>query len=288
MKKKLISLLSIAPLSFSVLPGIVSCSKTDSSVFNKIVVSDLKNGNIQVVLNTDKEDLKITDLKNENISFRVNPSLKDDENKKDYYDKLSETLSLVKIELYDFYIPILNNDENSFVLFEINDGEKVEIRFSKILEYNNKKIINLTAEEINQTIKDKLNKQKNFINDLKNWLQFQLQSIYNEYKETESLKPSDQQKILSFYDFLSTDAFNAFTNQNLLTFLENKLSSYFISEFPFFNNSYYKNVIIPSANISYEKGQVEGSYTFKFKLSTTPLDIAPEAAYDISITIWIN
>ena len=291
MKKKALFSLSLSSLILlSPLPFVVSCSKSNISYPNSTKVkNELEQGNIKIILKTDSKDLKITDFDNLKIDFEVDESLKSTDEGKQHYDEIVSNLNKSKVVFHDYYIPRLNEDSESFILFSIDDENEIaEVKLSKIIDSNSKTLINLSETEIQETIKKKMNNERDFIINLKDRTQNLFSQVYSSYKVTME-KENDQNEIKSFLSFLNED-FEKFMSMSWRSYFKNALLWYIDESFDCFNNVYYKNIEISSNNsdMKCELGEKMGSYKITFKISTMPIDTYPNCSYEVTTTIWID
>lgn len=146
----------------------------------------IETNRVNIQLN--KETIKLTDFDQKDliqISLIITDNTLTEEEK--------EIIKNTKITFSSYLIPHLNEDEKSTITFKLNDVVNINITdLKKLKSPTNKEvtITKLSAEEIKQVIKEKLNENLNFTTATKTFL---INAIEDAYKDalTKPSIPSD-------------------------------------------------------------------------------------------------
>lgn len=248
----------IAPIAFS-----TSCSKTKDlyAVYSAIntIKNSIINGNLLVCVN--KNEVKINELEECDFKFIINDGI-------DNRETIKEALDVIggNIKYLDFYIPRLNDDENSNIVFNVSniddESNRISINFKYIYNFNKEavKINKLNSKEIKELIKEKLNSKMDFISSLRSLIN---SNIIKNYKK-------DQ------------DSFESYLNKNENIFIE--LVSNFISKKYICFDKNYNNIVINDIKAS---DFTNTKVTISFKISTSEDDFT-NSAYEIKQTFFFN
>ncbi len=283
LKKKIWLLSSSTILAIAPIAVVVSCSNSKpSSTDTQNIQNALQNNEIKVNVKANKDNFKITDFsKDTNFSFSVDSAIKDEANSSDYYNELVDSLSKSKINFIDYYIPKYKDDQNSFLLFKVNDDDSlIPVQVSNVL-LDEQPIIDrlsdLTQDEIKTTIKNKLNSYGSYTTNLILKLRTYLSYMYQEFTVEEEEKPT----------------FINWWNSNISEsnrFLKNEMIDWYTNTFIFFGSASkvdkYQNFIMSDITIS--EADKPNQINVSFFISTSSLDEYPEAKLEISQTFFIN
>lgn len=275
-KKRLFSILASSMLTISPISIIVSCSAQNSFYDENgtNVIQGFKSKQIKVQINLgNEEEFKISQLSDVKFNFKVDESIimENDEKSKELYKKLTNSLDKTKISFIDFYIPKFNEDKNSCVLFKVNKlDELVQVKIEDLIIKNknnlNVPIIPLSEEEIKLLTINKLNKQI-FIPDL-----------------TTKIESFFKNKFTFNNDDFNENWWNINKN-NLNKELKYDVKKWFINAYLCFNES-YDNIQISDFDLLFNKLENDTKIEVKFKISTSSLDVYPNCAYEITLTLW--
>lgn len=193
MKKKLLllstSLIYISPLS------VISCTNNSlydqSAVDAQQVFSYLKSGEITANIVPNIKINNIKDLENFNLIFTINKVANPSDTQTKFYEDLQKAINNVSGKIFGFYLPKLNEDLNSSIFIKFNNNNNLIFDFPiKKIQQNNASIAfaNLSEQEIQTLVKDKLTNDKNLIiNNLQN---FFLANVVQQYLMTKESNPT--------------------------------------------------------------------------------------------------
>lgn len=272
MIKKIYKLWFITTIGCISIPTIVSCSKSPNLEDTNNVYNGFLEDKINITIDSAKQDFTLEDLKNFNFQFEIKKYQGNNELEKDYYDQLNKSLSKSSIKFLDFYIPKLNDDNNTYALFKINDNSEkiIEFPINKFLfKNNNQQLKKLSASNINSLIKNKIYSNYSFISDLIVELE---EKIIRNYKEELKLNNN-----LTFDTYWKNNNLNLETQK---TIENNILQKYPLS----FSNDIYPNLFISIINVVQQNNKIELS----FKISTSNFDSNNEIFFQIeNLVLWI-
>ncbi|MBD5423238.1 MAG: hypothetical protein HDR43_01955 [Mycoplasma sp.] len=271
MKLKLISSLIISTLVISPISLSVSCISNGATIIDSNnVYNAIKTGNIKISIeNKDNNPIKINELSNVKFTFSIDTPITDNDTENKYYDEIKNSLNKSEINLISYFIPKLNEDNNSSLIFEINKSSNYQIEVPVNLIYNNNEklqLTNLNGEEIKELIKTKLNEDKEFVIKIRNSLSSILDNNINNIDE--------------------------YWNQNKNE-IELILTNFMYREYSNLFNSYYKNLFISLGNITVEQNNENNTKTkviiSDIKISTSEITTSTENDYYIlnNITIYL-
>lgn len=274
MKKKLLllstSLIYISPLS------VISCTNNSlydqSAVDAQQVFSYLKSGEITANIVPNIKINNIKDLENFNLIFTINKVANPSDTQTKFYEDLQKAINNVSGKIFGFYLPKLNEDLNSSIFIKFNNNNNLIFDFPiKKIQQNNASIAfaNLSEQEIQTLVKDKLTNDKNLIiNNLQN---FFLANVVQQYLMTKESNP--------------TLTFDVYWQTNEQQIIKN-LTVALIRMYPYYFSDSYQNLFL-----SIQK-PVEGTNFIKIPnilISTSDIILHPNCAASIGeLTIYFK
>lgn len=274
MKKKLLllstSLIYISPLS------VISCTNNSlydqSAVDAQQVFSYLKSGEITANIDPNIKINNIKDLENVNLIFTINKVANPSDTQTKFYEDLQKAINNVNGKIFGFYLPKLNEDLNSSIFIKFNNNNNLIFDFPiKKIQQNNASIAfaNLSEQEIQTLVKDKLTNDKNLIiNNLQN---FFLANVVQQYLMTKESNP--------------TLTFDVYWQTNEQQIIKN-LTVALIRMYPYYFSDSYQNLFL-----SIQK-PVEGTNFIKIPnilISTSDITLHPNCAASIGeLTIYFK
>ena len=274
MNKKISKLFFINAISFVSIPIIVSCSKSPNINDTNNVYNGFLEKQINITIDSTKPNYSLEDLKDSGFKFEVKPYQGNNELEKEYYEQLNKSLSKSSIKFLDFYIPKLNDDNNTYALFKINNNDEKIIEFpvKDFIFPNGQTFTNLTIESINSLIQEKIYSNYSFVSDL---IQILKENIIKSYKEE---KISDSN--LTFGQYWKNNGINEEVKEIIK---ENILQKYPFS----FSKNIYPNLFISNIDHIEENNKI----LLSFKISTSEFNSNNENEIFCEIknlTLWLN
>lgn len=274
MNKKISKLFFINAISFVSIPIIVSCSKSPNINDTNNVYNGFLEKQINITIDSTKPNYSLEDLKDSGFKFEVKPYQGNNELEKEYYEQLNKSLSKSSIKFLDFYIPKLNDDNNTYALFKINNNDEKIIEFpvQDFVFPNGQTFTNLTIESINSLIQEKIYSNYSFVSDL---IQILKENIIKSYKEE---KISDSN--LTFEQYWKNNGINEEVKEIIK---ENILQKYPFS----FSENIYPNLFISNIDHIEENDKI----LLSFKISTSEFNSNNENEIFCEIknlTLWLN
>ena len=274
MIKKISKLCFIAAISSISIPIIVSCSKSPNTNDTNNVYNGFLEKQINITIDSTKQNYTLEDLKDSKFKFEVKKYQGDNELEQDYYEQLNKSLSKSSIKFLDFYIPKLNDDNNTYALFKINNNDEKIIEFpvQDFVFPNGQTFTNLTIESINSLIQEKIYSNYSFVSDL---IQILKENIIKSYKEE---KISDSN--LTFGQYWKNNGINEEVKEIIK---ENILQKYPFS----FSENIYPNLFIFNIDHIEENDKI----LLSFKISTSEFNSNNENEIFCEIknlTLWLN
>ena len=274
MIKKISKLCFITAISSISIPIIVSCSKSPNTNDTNNVYNGFLEKQINITIDSTKQNYTLEDLKDSKFKFEVKKYQGDNELEQDYYEQLNKSLSKSSIKFLDFYIPKLNDDNNTYALFKINNNDEKIIEFpvQDFIFPNGQIFTNLTIESINSLIQEKIYSNYSFVSDL---IQILKENIIKSYKEE---KISDSN--LTFGQYWKNNGINEEVKEIIK---ENILQKYPFS----FSKNIYPNLFISNIDHIEENDKI----LLSFKISTSEFNSNNENEIFCEIknlTLWLN
>ena len=274
MIKKISKLCFITAISSISIPIIVSCSKSPNTNDTNNVYNGFLEKQINITIDSTKQNYTLEDLKDSKFKFEVKKYQGDNELEQDYYEQLNKSLSKSSIKFLDFYIPKLDDDNNTYALFKINDNDQKIIEFpinNFLFQNNNQQFTNLNINNINSLIKNRIYSNYSFVSDLVVELK---EKIIKSYKE--ELKVNSNLTFNTYWE-----------NNNINTEAQKIIKESILQKYPFsFSNNIYPNLFI--SNIDFV--QQDNKVVLSFKISTSEFNSTNtnETFLEITnLTLWL-
>lgn len=274
MIKKISKLFFIAAISSISIPIIVSCSKSPNTNDTNNVYNGFLEKQINITIDSTKQNYTLEDLKDSKFKFEVKKYQGDNELEQDYYEQLNKSLSKSSIKFLDFYIPKLDDDNNTYALFKINDNDQKIIEFpinNFLFQNNNQQFTNLNINNINSLIKNRIYSNYSFVSDLVVELE---EKIIKSYKE--ELKVNSNLTFNTYWE-----------NNNINTEAQKIIKESILQKYPFsFSNNIYPNLFISNIDLV----QQDNKIVLSFKISTSEFNStnANETFLEITnLTLWL-
>ena len=274
MIKKISKLCFITAISSISIPIIVSCSKSPNTNDTNNVYNGFLEKQINITIDSTKQNYTLEDLKDSKFKFEVKKYQGDNELEQDYYEQLNKSLSKSSIKFLDFYIPKLDDDNNTYALFKINDNDQKIIEFpinNFLFQNNNQQFTNLNINNINSLIKNRIYSNYSFVSDLVVELK---EKIIKSYKE--ELKVNSNLTFNTYWE-----------NNNINTEAQKIIKESILQKYPFsFSNNIYPNLFISNIDLV----QQDNKIVLSFKISTSEFNStnANETFLEITnLTLWL-
>lgn len=274
MIKKISKLCFITAISSISIPIIVSCSKSPNTNDTNNVYNGFLEKQINITIDSTKQNYTLEDLKDSKFKFEVKKYQGDNELEQDYYEQLNKSLSKSSIKFLDFYIPKLDDDNNTYALFKINDNDQKIIEFpinNFLFQNNNQQFTNLNINNINSLIKNRIYSNYSFVSDLVVELK---EKIIKSYKE--ELKVNSNLTFNTYWE-----------NNNINTETQKIIKESILQKYPFsFSNNIYPNLFISNIDLV----QQDNKIVLSFKISTSEFNSTNtnETFLEITnLTLWL-
>ena len=274
MNKKISKLFFINAISFVSIPIIVSCSKSPNINDTNNVYNGFLEKQINITIDSTKPNYSLEDLKDFKFKFEVKPYQGNNELEKEYYEQLNKSLSKSSIKFLDFYIPKLDDDNNTYALFKINDNDQKIIEFpinNFLFQNNNQQFTNLNINNINSLIKNRIYSNYSFVSDLVVELK---EKIIKSYKEELEVNSN-----LTFNTYWESN--------NINTEAQKIIKESILQKYPFsFSNNIYPNLFISNIDLV----QQDNKIVLSFKISTSEFNSTNtnETFLEIkNLTLWL-